>query len=119
MSLISKEEIISKFDWQTPSRGYSRGNEDVRITVGKDKKMKITLRNDTWELISQTDYIEFAVCKNRILFREAKDKGYKMVKSGETPSRYVFTSLKGCDGFIGDYELKYDDFLELYYVEKR
>lgn len=115
---MTKQDFINSLNWQgRTSRRFSKC--DVSVTLGADKKINITFRNDTWEIISSTGHAQVAVCKNRILFREANEsEGYKFTRSGNTPSRYIFVNSTADSEFIGDYDLQYDDFLELYYIDK-
>ena len=74
------------------------------------------------------DYIDLAIYKNRVLFRVgAPDAGYKLCRAGikkgsVCPNKYFSvakTSLTAeLEDFIGNYELKHDDFYDLYYIEK-
>lgn len=117
--LFDKEQILDSIEWQGKKKKFNKGDSDVTITVGKDGRYKFTFRNEIWKCITNTDYVVFAPCKGRMFFKESDSRnGYKLCISGPTPNRYMFTTIMGDTDFIGDYELKYDDFLELYYIER-
>lgn len=132
-----REDFLRQMNW-TVSRGTtSRSDADVSVNLnakGKNtvgQNLGITLRHGVSEMISGTEYAQICIHKNRIYFRESDSRqGYKMTKNHQnedrsaTPAsrenRYMkVTNLSETSkAFIGDYELKYDDFLELYYIEK-
>ena len=121
-----KESIMSTMVWHTPKRG-GKNNKDltkdisISTNVAKDAKSGKTLciifRNEVDKLIDDKELKKVAVCctKNRMYFKAMSD-GYAMYEQ----SKRVHTKLfyrEEYEQFLGDYDLKYDDFLELYYIE--
>ena len=118
-----------KFNWisKGANKNYHRANSDVSIVCvkynGKPYSgVSFTFRNDVWQFFGEN--IEFAVFKNRVMFRTAKKgEGLQLYKGADNcPNRYIRIRLDDNtnilkEKFIGDYELKYDSFYELYYIE--
>lgn len=129
-----KNEVISGMNWRTKSRsgcGVSNGSKsDVSISLGKKTKeaepslLCVTFRNEVEKLIfdESCEYIQFGIHKNRMFFRQSDPStGYKMyARLKNCKNRYTkFPIEEESDkNFVGNYELKYDEFLELYYIEK-
>lgn len=132
-----KDEFLSKLNWVESRGSCVRSDSDVSVTVNiQDKKrdrnyIAFTFRNGTAQILSNTNYVQICAHKNRIFFRESSMKeGYKLtfnVKNSERSNteasqlnRYLKVSINTdtYKAFEGDYDLKYDDFLELYYIEK-
>lgn len=118
-----------KFNWvRGGGKSYHRAKSDVSINCVKSAEkqyggLSFTFRNDVWQFFGER--IEFAVYKNRILFRTAEaGEGLSLFSGSSTCSnKYIKIRVDENtqiikDKFIGDYELKYDSFYELYYIEK-
>lgn len=129
-----------KFNWlssQNTSTTRIRSQSDITITEvgpcshsGKSNRYNITLRNEVPDKLGT--YVDLALFKNRIFFRpsSAEANGYKMYNRNHTngsgnevkgnPFIQVTKteSTKALSDFVGHYELKYDEFYELYYIEK-
>ena len=129
-----------RFDWmgRSGAKTYVRTNADVTITEvypSKEdkrnrtkKKIAFTFRHHSRHAVSTTDYVMIAVVKNRIFFKtgnadngfligsgnskaeNSKDNGYLRISQEEFVSRL--------ESFVGSYELQYDKFYELFYIEK-
>lgn len=125
-----KEEILDKMNWLQKEKQRTVGGADISISVqtknrgnAKDggKVVCVTFRNGCHDLITDTEYIQLGVYKNRVFIRQVDSAdGYKLSKPGGT-ARNRYVKMPGVDvlkDFIGDYELKYDNFLDMYYVEK-
>jgi hypothetical protein len=108
---------------------YSKGTKDVSITVGKDGDINITFRNETYDAIApNTQHIIYAVTEDRIYFKETDArKGYKLVSSKNVTSgrRYLcFNHNKHKELYDwvkdneGDYDLKWDAKINLWFVCK-
>lgn len=116
-----------KFNWISKGANKRRANFDVSIVCvkygGKPcAGISFTFRNDVWQFFEGS--IEFAIFKNRIMFRTAKKgEGLVLYRGADNcPNRYAKIRLDDStnilkEKFIGDYELKYDSFYELYYIE--
>lgn len=124
-----------KFEWVTKKRGTeTNGAGDVYVSIVSNtgnyksgdprKAISFTFRNDTSLLISDTDYFVFAVKKTRIYFAKSDNiRGFKLAGNGGKNSKYAKTTIEPgreelYTPFLGDHELKYDDFNELYYIER-
>lgn len=98
---------------------------------GKEKAYSFIFRNKVWEKMGNN--LMIAIDKNRVMFREAtndivgmrlngKSVGDKSHKNSDG-SRYgrlkATEETKELDNFIGDYDLKFNDFFGIYYIEKR
>ena len=118
-----------KFNWisRGKTKNYHRAASDISINCITYNKtplagLSFSFRNDVWQFFG--DFVEIAVYKNRIMFRPTNNgHGIKLCKgSTKTPNRYFKVKVDENtqvikDKFIGDYELKYDAFYELYYIE--
>lgn len=133
----SPESVISEIRWLSKKkRGYSKFEEnvkDIRIALGKtySKKTKttieninVTFRNHMEKAICKNNpYIIFGVVKNRIYFKEAEPvTGYKVgTKHLTAITRIQINEEEKAlyEPFNNqEYPLKYDDFQELYYIER-
>ena len=115
-------------------KGNNKSSADISISIvyttmadkmnGVKPKVAFTFRNKSRHAVSETDYVMIAVVKNRVFFKTSdqnngflignqsntKQHGYLRITQAEYVSRLA--------PFVGDYELKYDKFYELYYIEK-
>ena len=126
-SVDVKRAQDEKFQWISSSRTYHRAKSDISINCVKMDKtpyggISFTFRNDVWQFFGEK--VEFAVYKNRIMFRTATGTNGMALFSGsnKSPNKYFKVRVTEDtkilkDKFIGDYELKYDSFYELYYIE--
>ena len=116
---MTKAQAQDRFNWKTKSIHTGRGIQyDVSISLVKGGANSIVLRNGKKNLF-EDKAISYAIFKNRVMFRSDKD-GYAISGNNKSPNGYVKIH-KGDEelrDFIGDYDLKYDDFYELYYIEK-
>lgn len=139
MRSMSKKEAQEKFVWfnkQSVSRSKCQSKADISISkrngcTKKDgsisHKIAFIFRNKTFEKITKTGYIEFAIYKNRIMFREGDEQtGLKgnVDKSTSGSSVEIVLGLnettQELDDFVMlDYDLEYDGFYEVYYVERK
>lgn len=124
-----KEFQDEKFVWvQRANTNVRASIKDVSIRRLNDKAKvyyTLTFRNGVCEKIG--DYIEMSVYKNRLLFRTAtSDTGFKITcKQGATDTTklnhycklYEREDTKKFAKFTGDFDLQYDSFYELYYIE--
>ena len=117
-----------KFTWIGQQRGSrTRVDRDVTVNLirGSAEKgfgaVSITFRNDSWSDLGEN--VEIAIFKNRILFRQGEcGFGWKNKGNVKTKNHYMRITLseetKALKNFVGDYDLKYDSFYELHYIEK-
>lgn len=123
-----REAILSQLQWDRPKRGGFRRTyrgADVSITLQKSSNRKaicITFRNEVEGLIDPDNINHIATSINgRRIFFCADNGGYALSrnKHNKSPNKYMKTSLSDDYlDFIGDYELRYDDFIKLYFIEK-
>lgn len=111
------------------------GRKDIGITMSHHKKNKshkndyytlsFSFRNNIEKVFSKDDNIclIYGIVKNRMYFKVAEPKvGYKITKRHYNaymqtciPDNMVAKFQEFCPG---EYHLRYDDFQELYYIEK-
>ena len=127
-----KQMQDEKFSWFSPAKknGHTFSNEDISINmVTVDKKsgkkgFSLIFRNKCYEKLGK--FVEIAIYKNRIFFRETNDNGLTIRGKKRSPENthyasinYISEEVERLKDFIGDYELKHDEFYELYYIEKK
>lgn len=125
--MAEKNEVL-KLDWMGRQSKHSVAKTDVSIAIYASKMrneerndINITFRNGLGELF-RTHYISVAIWKNRLFFRATdKEEGIKLVQRNSEKNHYARIGteafVKKLLVFEGDYELKYDDFYEMYYIE--
>lgn len=106
---------ISLNSWRASKR--HENPEDDKYRYG------FTIRNEAIKALGTN--VDIAIFRNRVLFRVCKEsEGYRLYrpKNAKCPNMYFTVSKNSVsaelEDFIGDYELKYDPFYELYYIEK-
>lgn len=124
-------EVTRKLDWiGALGKKNPKANNDISIrhTIsenGESHYTGITLRHECWKLITDTPYVEVAIFKNRVFFKESDAiRGLTLCSNKNTSetTRYIRFYNGHAPKFIafeGDYELKYDEFYELYYIERK
>lgn len=64
---------------------HHRSNKDVTLSIGKDDRITITFRNNSWEKITKGDYIRIWVSNGKIKFADADEttegRKYKLNKN--------------------------------------
>lgn len=138
---LDSKMVTEKFVWLSTTNNSSNRHytsKDITITECKPKsdsknrvvRYNITLRNKVPMVLGE--YIDIAVYKNRIFLKPStqKDGGYKVYahfssdKDGNKRRANPFLQLSQNDAtkilseFVGDYDLQWDEFLELYYIER-
>lgn len=106
-----------------------KSKADVSLHIVSNNKkdaIALTFRNGIHKLITETDYILVSMPKkNRIYFKQGtqmnglllgKNKG--TLVDNRYSRFYAEEDVKFFLDFHGEYELKHDDFNELYYIEK-
>ena len=121
-----KDELIwmGKRSFTQKARKNTFSDVSVRKSIVNGKtKARFIFRNGVGEMVSETDYIQFAVVDDKKLYFMTGDEntGLKMTIQ-DTPNRYVQIN-KECDAevllpFVGDYMLKYDQECGLYNISK-
>ena len=131
-SIIDEIVWFSKRSCQTSRQDY----KDVGITLSHHNKnnnghksdyytITFAFRNNIAKILGKGNvYLQFGVVKNRIYFKIADPKiGYKLATKSGLTSYMQATCTKETKAIYeefcpGEYHLKYDDFQELYYIEK-
>lgn len=119
------------FMWVGAGQHHRKVSSKADVSLHKvrnnDKDaIALTFRNGIHKLISETDYVLISMPKkNRIYFKQGTQmNGLLLGKNNGTKldnrySRfYSDEDVKFFLDFVGEYELKHDDFNELYYIEK-
>ena len=115
---------MSKHEYKDVGVNLSHHNKGC---ARKDDYYTITFsfRNNIFKVFGKEDvYIQYGVVKNRIYFKVADPKiGYKLHSKHGLTSYMQATLPKEIKAIYeefcpGEYHLKYDDFQELYYIEK-
>lgn len=124
-------EATMKLDWfGALGVNGKRGKHDVTINhtiseCGNRHYASITFRNECWKLFTETPYLEVAIYKNRVFFKQSDEKhGLTLLHNKNVTNSTCYARMQNgfADRFItfeGDYELKYDEFYELYYIERK
>ncbi len=113
----------------------ARKTGGMDVTVSKSicngkPKVRFTLRNGIYDLVSETDRIQYGMSDKtdprRIYFTTGTEKnGLKLsaTHGSKAEIRYVAINKENeitrLLPFVGDYELSYDDECKLYYIERR
>ena len=140
--MFKAEEVDKKFVWlskvQNNKRISNRSNLAADVSImrwstarklldgTKAYRYGFTIRNDAIKVLG--DYVDIAIYKNRVLIKPCtENEGYKLSMSSKhkdtkCPNKYFSIAKteysQELEDFIGDYELQYDKFYEVYYVEK-
>ena len=123
---MKSNNVLPELSWKTKlNQTGTRSSDDVSIAItkskGEAKRLSLIFRIHMWEVLS-SEYIAFAVLKNRIYFKGTdKKEGYTV--SVKNTSGYLSITLnqkelETYEDFVGDYSLKFDNFYELYYIER-
>ena len=124
-----KSDHINAIEWM-PKKARGRGNEkakDISIRCGtRDKKRRnyisLTIRNSISDLICPNGGgILAGVYKSRVYFVEDFENGYKLGNNQANNNDVMYAKMGKHDElipFVGDYDLKHDEFLDMYYIER-
>ena len=131
MTITSKNDFFGQLEFITARTQKKISNADVSVVVvagTKDgekryyNRLGLTFRNDVLDLLGDGDRLKIARFKNRLIF--VKDpEGMKYSSSTGGKNKFVRFQLNDqtiqtYGWFEGDYDLKYDDLYEYYYIEK-
>lgn len=130
-SEFRNEIIKEKFQWlsdinDSSYKKLSKADLSIRECKTSDKKglrYNVTFRNGKSEIFGE--FVDFAFLKNRLYMRPStqRSRGYKLYcfDGGKAnPFAQITKNTTTCEfsDFIGDYDIKHDEFLDLYYIEK-
>lgn len=129
-----KKQLVPELKWVTRKRVRSTEGANVSVRLsGKGKakdpeksqsaKVLIFIFRDNLYNQFKSNYIMFAVLKNRLYFKgTTAGLGYKITE--KATSGYMSATLQKNEiaefedfALQQDFSLKYDDFLEMYYIE--
>ena len=121
-------------------KGYSRNDRDVTVNIvyktkadkaeNKNPYITLTFRNGVRHLFADNEYALIAVVKNRIFFKESDAEHGLLVRQQKTQKEDTKAydngqmrigdreAVEALKPFFGSYDLKWDKFYELYYIEK-
>ena len=95
---------------------------DADISISEVKQgVHIIFRNETREIIGER--VQFAIMKNR-LYLKSDEHGLKLYDAKKTKRDNGYIKISSPKhvpqfrAFIGDYQLRHDDFYDLYYIER-
>lgn len=121
---MDKKEFLERLNWITPNVTNSKADVSITVTGSKKDSINITIRNGLEKRISKTGFVKMALFKNKIIFAETTERdGFTCRKnqSNKQPNVYIKFALVGREwlqDFVGDYQLKTDEFYDFYYIEK-
>ena len=136
------KEEQERFNWYGKEirKGYSRNDRDVTVNIvyktkadkaeNKNPIITLTFKNGVRHLFADNEYALIAVVKNRIFFKESDAEHGLLVRQQKTQSKNAKSydngylrigdrnAVESLIPFFGSYDLKWDKFYELYYIEK-
>lgn len=136
------KEEQERFNWfgKEIHKGYVKSDKDVTINTvyktradkleNKNPYISMSFRNGVRHLFADNEYALVAVVKNRIFFKESDAEHGLLVRQQKTQAKNAKSydngylrigdsnAVESIIPFVGSYDLKWDKFYELYYVEK-
>ena len=130
------KDEADRMNWmgRTGVKGGVKSTADISISIvyttmedkmnGVRPKVAFTFRNKSRYAVSKTNHVMIAVVKNRVFFKTSDENNGFLIGSQSNTKEHGYLRISHTDyvsrllPFIGDYELKYDKFYELYYIEK-
>ena len=118
----SRDEFMAQIEFEGRQRNGRNSQKDVTLSVVRNgSRVNIYFRNDTMKMFDG-EQVVFGIYKNRIIFEKRYD-GYKITEIEHKRSTYGSISASVSDinrykKWIGDYDLKWDEFYEFYYIER-
>lgn len=130
--ITNKEDFFGQLDFMTAQKRPMLSAADVTVKVVQGSKkangghyfdrLSITFRNGILDLLGDGDRVSIARYKNRLII--VKDpRGIKLSDHNEKGTLFVRWTLNDrtlstYGWFEGNYDLKYDDLYEYYFIEK-
>lgn len=129
--ILTRDDLFKQLEFVSVTRNkrYSEKDVSVRVIDGNQvggkkyyKRLSLIFRNDITDLLGDGDRISIARYKGRLII--IKDpNGLKLTGKSEDKNRFVRfqlneSTLSTYGYFEGDYDLKYDELYEYYYIEK-
>ena len=129
-----KKQIVPELKWITRKRVRFAGDANVSVRLSGKGKAKDPEKSQSAKVLTfifrdnlhnqfKSDYIMFAVLKNRLYFKgTTSGMGYKITM--KATSGYMSATLQKNEiaefedfALQQDFSLKYDDFMDMYYIE--
>lgn len=104
---------LKELRWAFPLSGTLQHPGNVTVLPRK-KGYVISFRNDARKKF-KLDQVIFAIEDDRLYFSE-HEKGYKFMKNSGTKEE--IRTRRDLGEFVGDYFLRYDEALKLYYIDR-
>ena len=120
-----KNIAFDPFNWigKSAHGRNPKGSKDVYISLckrgpqnGDKRNISFTFRNNIDEIFEE--HVMIAPHKNRIYFKNDAN-GYKISKATKSPTLKIGIHIDLLKDFIGEYDLLFDEYWELYYIEKK
>ena|GEM_PF-3933845 len=126
---MKTEEMLwmGKRNFTQKARSSQRCDVSIKKSYSQEKlKVRFTFRNGSGGIVSETEYLQFAVPDSKHIYFTSgdHDTGLKLSsqKSMCCDNRYVMVNKESdaeeIVSFVGDYNLKYDDECGLYYIQR-
>lgn len=121
--ITNREDFFKQLDFVGKTKRNIGNHNDISIyssMVDGGEVLTICIRNGLDQLLGEGDRVKIARYKNRLII--IKDEGGKKLfgsKSRFVRFRFKDDQMPTYKYFEGDYELKYDDLYEYYYIEKK
>lgn len=126
----TREDFMAGINFVKPKQVKSHADFSINLS-GKKNTFNVYFRNNCRELFG--DYVVFGIFKDRLIIEPSDaNTGFKITvpTRGYTNENcrkaYGHVTLKVPEDlfdaykeYIGDYEFKYDNFYEYYYVQKK
>jgi hypothetical protein len=121
-----RDLMLKDMKWSTPKASRSKKDitKDIGISINgasttkAGKTLLITLRNEVDKIIDGSNIGRIGVCvKGDRMFIQAMSGGYSLSRYGKRVSSKIYYEDM-YEPFIGQHDLQYDDFLDLYYIDK-
>ena len=118
---------LGKRQFTQKARNSQKCDVSIRKSFSQDKlKARFIFRNGAGGVVSETDYLQFAVPDSKHIYFMSGDHDtcLKMTSqdSMRCDNRYVLVNkeydAEEVVSFAGDYNLKYDNECKLYYIQK-
>lgn len=110
-----------KMKWVTKSSGsHGVRKTDVKITLNginsKDGKIRTRFSILNSNRFFDTEFIAIGYDSNLIYFKPDVKTGFKIYKKGKVGQVNIMVALQN---FIGEYDMKYDQNANMYYIDRR
>lgn len=132
---MENKKILDKLNWygcKTPRAGHVAHSQTITVsksTCHGEVRYCIYFRYGSYKNIAKNidpARLAIAVYKNRIFFKEDECGMKVSFTHGKRPKEenatghiaFLERKIGNIDAFIGDYDLHYDEFYELYYIER-